>query len=388
MSFLRLAASSLLFDEHSGLYLVGLEPRTEVRLVATMVDDSDREWRSEATYLTGPDGGVRTDRDPPLGGTYFGLSPRGLLWSMQTPEEGHFERLSLEPLECSVVLEQNGQTIGQESFQRRILNPDVERLESEGGLVFRAPKSETNVLLLVEQREAFQEDGAALLASRGYTTVLYRFHTPLDLEEPLELVDRWKEKSKRLILCGCGRGGELALLLACRRPGLGGIISCSGSGLVFPGWREGGKPLAAVPVDPTQIVPREPVSTRKVYAEAVVNKKDRVRIPVEQSQADLLLLSGQDDQVWPSSAFSELANQRLRRADYPFSHKHLTYTSAGHLLGPDGGYPHRPTTRLGRRSGTARLWHALGGNPSHQAHAQRKSWEALLGFLESHKDLT
>ncbi|MEW6282849.1 MAG: acyl-CoA thioester hydrolase/BAAT C-terminal domain-containing protein, partial [Candidatus Eremiobacterota bacterium] len=128
----------------------------------------------------------------------------------------------------------------------------------------------------------------------------------------------------------------------------------------------------------------------RLFEEAVQDRtvRDRGRLAVEKVEAPLLLLSGQQDGVWPSSAFSELVCQRLKKVGQEFEVTHRTYAQAGHMLGPELGYPHRPTGCLMQDEppcpGAPPGLYDLGGRPAHQAHAQRDSWNALLDFLGRH----
>ena len=56
---------------------------------------------------------------------------------------------------------------------------------------------------------------------------------------------------------------------------------------------------------------------------------ERATIPVEKIQGPVLLVSGSDDQVWPSSALADIAMRRLEAHDFAFPFKHLRYEGAG-----------------------------------------------------------
>ena len=91
-------------------------------------------------------------------------------------------------------------------------------------------------------------------------------------------------------------------------------------------------------------------------------------IPVERISGPLLLISGRDDQTWPSTYMSEQVVERFRR--YSFSHPvtHLAYDDAGHAI----GRPHFSTVN------------ARGGTPEGNARARAQSWARMLEFLEAH----
>ncbi|MCA9797172.1 MAG: acyl-CoA thioesterase/BAAT N-terminal domain-containing protein, partial [Candidatus Eremiobacteraeota bacterium] len=207
---LVLDRASLLFDQHPQLTAEDLPARCEVRLRATMADDAGAVWASEATFLSDEAGRVDLDRDPPLGGTYFGLSPRGLLWSMARPDDSKlaFSRSALEPLTTHFELSIEGETVARAALERKLLAEGVHRRESAHGVVYEPAMSRAAVVLVGSGLEGFLEDGAALLASHGYTTLMVARQP--ELEKVLAALD-WAQQQK-VFLVGSGRGAEQALL--------------------------------------------------------------------------------------------------------------------------------------------------------------------------------
>lgn len=125
---------------------------------------------------------------------------------------------------------------------------------------------------------------------------------------------------------GLSRGGELALLLGATFPAIKAIVACSPCGLVQAGidrnnysrsaWTYHGKPLQQAVVHwnprgyfktmgkffwlqafPLRDMFLTTLSDRQHLAEAT--------ILVENTQGPILLISGDDDQLWPSTPFSE-----------------------------------------------------------------------------------
>jgi len=86
----------------------------------------------------------------------------------------------------------------------------------------------------------------------------------------------------------------------------------------------------------------------------------------------VLLLSGADDQMWPSAKMGEMVMQRLDEHDFPFRHEYLIYEGAGHGV----GFPYVPTTM-----GNAGTF-LEGGTPEGTAAANADSWPKVLDFLE------
>jgi hypothetical protein len=62
-------------------------------------------------------------------------------------------------------------------------------------------------------------------------------------------------------------------------------------------------------------------------------------IEVEKTQGPLLLISGEDDGVWRSSAMADAVVQRLKKARFPHPVEHWKYTHAGHSAGRPGIAP-------------------------------------------------
>jgi hypothetical protein len=55
-------------------------------------------------------------------------------------------------------------------------------------------------------------------------------------------------------------------------------------------------------------------------------------IKVENVKGPILLLSGEDDQTWPSSEMANVIEQRLKRKQYGYSVRNVTFPDAGHWL--------------------------------------------------------
>ena len=70
----------------------------------------------------------------------------------------------------------------------------------------------------------------------------------------------------------------------------------------------------------------------------------RSLIPLHRIAGPVLLISGEDDALWPSTRFAGIAEQRLRAAGHPFVVRHISYPDAGHTI----EYPFRPCTVLAR----------------------------------------
>ncbi len=180
------------------------------------------------------------------------------------------------------------------------------------------------------------------------------------------------------------RASEAALEVAIRSSQPRQIVLFSGSGLRFNPWRFGSEELTYIPCDHASLAPQdgEILVTRSVYAEAVADRKlrDLGRIEVEKIHCPVTLFSGLDDQIWPSSAFSELIYQR-RKAFPQLQTEHHTYVNVGHDLGPEFGIPTLPTSERTVRHPETQVRLHLGGKISRQGQARRECWNAMLRLL-------
>ncbi|GAB3019867.1 acyl-CoA thioester hydrolase/BAAT C-terminal domain-containing protein [Bowmanella dokdonensis] len=173
---------------------------------------------------------------------------------------------------------------------------------------------------------------------------------PDELEKiPLEYFHRaldWlaaKHRGSRdgIILVGWSKGAELALLLASHDAGIQRVVAIAPSSVLWAGilkdwqkvpdssWTLDGKPLSHVPFNPGG-----PVSSlRDLYDQSLANRKDGVQadIPVENIKGRVTLLTGTQDEIWPSSQMAEAVCQRMN-ATRQTTCRHLNYQDLDHLL--------------------------------------------------------
>jgi dienelactone hydrolase len=103
-------------------------------------------------------------------------------------------------------------------------------------------------------------------------------------------------------------------------------------------------------------------------------------IPAERINGPILLISGTDDQVWPSSILAEVAVRRLRRWQHPFSVEHLSYEGAGHSIGPPHPYAPFGTTHVVHP--VLGLDFEMGGTSELNSQASKDSWGRIVAFFK------
>ena len=384
-----------------------------------MGDGLDRLWESHAVFEADGNGKVNAATMRPLSGTYGDPDARGLLWSMQLVEgQPGGGWTTSAPLETELTAESDGALLASVRLSRQFAAPGVSRSEvRDNGLVatlFRPAGADPRPAIIVVPGSGggVPEGSAALLASHGFVGLALAYfragHLPEALAEiPLEYFEtaiRWLRgqdavAGRSLGVMGGSRGGELALLLGATFPDFRAVVGYVPSGIVHAGISGGGLREArrrpawtyrgeAVPfvssrdasrMDDPPVSP-EPLALTPIFLRALEDRAavEAAEIPVERINGPVLLISGQDDQMWPSPVLAEIAIRRLARHHHRYPHRHLSYPGAGHIIGQPG----LPATITASLHPLAERSLAYGGNPKDNAAAAADSWPKVLALLQ------
>ena len=99
-------------------------------------------------------------------------------------------------------------------------------------------------------------------------------------------------------------------------------------------------------------------------------------IPVERATGPVLLLSGEDDAMWPSARLSRIAEARAAREGAADRVTHVAYPDAGHFCTTPPGLP----DRVGGRDPDATCRQIGGSRAGNQA-ARLDAWRRLLELV-------
>ncbi len=411
--------SPALVDTPVSLRLIGFPPGQDVMLAATMPVAGVGVYRSFASFRTDAQGTVDvatqaplpdTTHDPqPLSATYNAPDAMGLFWSMTLTPDANVPATSSRvyavppPWAMTFAASVAGATVASATIERRFVDPAVTRIpiRNQGlvGTLFLPgdPGSHPGVLTWGGSSGGYTESQAALLASHGFAALSLAYFgvPPLPdnlLNIPLEYVATaiaWMQAQAgvdgaRLAVLGGSRGGELALLVGATFPQIRAVVGYVPSGLLWPGNDNTGRHQPG-PAWTYQGMPLPYVTTATSYfGTQYADPTDlaRATIPVERIGGSVLLISGEDDALWPSTQLAQMAMDRLAQYHHPFPDQHLHYAGAGHNI----GQPYRPTTALSGYNPTVRATENYGGNAKGYAAAIADSWPKVLAFL--HDSLT
>lgn len=401
---INISPIAALVDAPITLRLTGLSPQQDVSLAAT-VSFNAGAYRSSAMFRSDAQGVVDVATQAPLSGTYRDPDVMGLFWSMAfAPDTGTSPPSSRvfevsPPWVMMLTVTVAGMTVASVTLDRRFVDPAVTRIPvRDHGLVGTlflpiGPRPHPGVLSWGGSSGGYSETQAALLASHGYAALALAYFGAPPLPEnliniPLEYFETaigWMQaqpgvNGDQLAVVGASRGGELALLVGATFPQIKAVVGYVPSGVLWPGndatgrrqpgpaWTYRGTPLPFVTTATSYF------STR--YADPA--DLARATIPVEKINGPVLLISGEDDALWPSTKLAQIAMDRLGQYRHAYPDRHLHYAGAGHLIFE----PYLPTTASASYyNPTVKATLNVGGNPKGYAAAAADSWPQVLAFL-------
>jgi hypothetical protein len=388
-----------------------------------------RNHEGWATYRTDASGAIDVGRDPARDGTYTGVDPDGLVWSMRPlpgapmPDPGA-PMPEAPPLDLHLQAEIAGVPVARAVLVRHALDHGLDRRAvGEPGLVGELytldrerPRPGVLVLGGSEGGLSLSTRRAAHLAARGFATLALAYFgldplPPTLAEIPLEYFQQaltWfarqpEVQAGRIAVLGISRGGELALLLGATFPELRAVVAEVPSPVRWGGfdrevkaaWTHEGVPLpylvygqnAQGEPPPPETLPGGVPGFRLVWGfeqaflHAPPEALAAATITTERTEGPILLIGAGDDGLWPSCRFIDAAQARLRDTGHADRHPDaaVCYADTGHLIGPPG----EPTTDIYAAPAPGLGALIFGGQPAAHARAQRDSQARIGAFLDT-----
>lgn len=395
----------------------GLDPFEKMELKAEALDQKGEMWSSHALFQADSFGVVDVAINPPLeNSSYTTADSMGLFWSMLpiTGEATASFKCRNDTVSVQISLYMDGHLVEQTNTLRYLKTPDVQRIDvKEDGLVgaLFIPKSDKPlpvIITLSGSNGGLSENRAKLLASSGFSVLALGYFgvdgLPSNLQGiPLEYFEKafsWLKKQSNVDgshigLYGVSRGAELSLILGSVFPdSVQSIVAIVPSSVVYGGlsetpvhaWLHKGKPIAPfAPVpqidfsDGKGQTAENPANTRQNFLEGMKNATAFAAgaIHVENIRCPILLISGGDDQMWPSEIYANQIMARLKAKGSQIVAKHLCYPDAGHGI----NIPNLPIPNPTYYHPLSKLWFSMGGSREADAKASVDAWDRLVAFF-------
>jgi len=287
-------------------------------------------------------------------------------------------------------LERKSGNVATAELEQISIADGVRRIDLKGalhGALFEptATGPHPGVLVLGGSEGGVPLKNAAWLASHGYAALALAYFRYEDLPAQLEAIPleyfgqavAWMMKRpeiapERIGVMGTSRGGELALQLGSTYSQIKTVVAyvpasvrypaCCGDTRVPYAWTLGGRPL--------------PFARPRLGPGLELQRESAIE--VEKTSGPILLISGEDDGVWPSSSMAGVVIARLKLNHFPYHYEHLRYPHAGHRAGHPAIMPEWHGAIRHPVSGREIHW---GGTPQGNAESSLDASPKVLEFL-------
>jgi fermentation-respiration switch protein FrsA (DUF1100 family) len=414
-----------LIDAPVRIVVTGVPPGREIVIRSIGRADTANALVAWGRYVADARGAVQLDRDAATAGTYTGIDPMGLFWSAELVPLASIPNGDVpagavsppDPYDVTITASiDDTVTVARTTVRRRFAAASVRIEEVRAGdvvgqlfLPATPPGRRAPLVIVLGGSEGGYESSAyraRLLAAHGFAALAQGYFRAPGLPDelasvPIERVQRaiaWARRrsdvaTERIGVIGSSRGTELALLAANYNREVAAVVLfatsiTTGSGLTREGaprpeaaWTRNNSPLPALQHQPppealAQFSRPEPVRLRLLFEPALQNSAaiERAAIPLDALRADVLVVSGIDDQMGPADIAGDMLLERLARRGHRGRRVHLKYPEAGHVISI-------PYTAAILRLAPWRF--AIGGNVRGYGRADADSWPRVLEFLRT-----
>ena len=224
-------------------------------------------------------------------------------------------------------------------------------------------------------------------------------HIPLEYLEKILLVTKERFPDRKIVLLGISKGAEYVLTFASKFNLADGIICYSPSSFILPNhvdlkkneiqkssWTLNGKEIPFAKL--ADFSDEAGMVTYKKYITPIFNdieKLNKSRIKVENIKCDLLLLSGENDMVWPSTKMANLIQSKISESSSSINVTHKSYKDCGHqFIWFDKEKPkYAPEYQSMNLTGIKKHKFIFGGNTEATIKAMVDSKNRVITFLNN-----
>lgn len=413
-----------LVTEKIKIKVLELSPNSKLRIsIKTELPwCSGEEYSSYGIFISNEQGEVDLDLVKPVEGTYEANDSMGLIYSLKksrTEGKNIAENISIDkPMIMNMVFESSNER--KEINLKRLFKTEdviVKHIceEEFNGELFCKEKSNDKIILMLGGSDGNMSAInllAAPLASKGFNVLMVPYFASEGLPDKLEKVPleyfekifKWIENneiisSKEIFLHGTSKGGELALLLASRYKQIKKVVAVEPHAYCFQAlngmncgknvssWSHKGESIPFIGIDNNIFIEDQKkaiengipfgfASTYKKSIERVTNKEE-ARIKVENSEADILMFAGKEDNIWNSYDGCLVILDNLKKSDYKHKVELLTYDRMGHPMPVPYIIPISDTLSIKMMGGVF----SSGGTIEGNAEGQFKSWQITIEFF-------
>lgn len=395
-----------LFDKMVQVKVEGLAPYKQVQLRSKLVDDRGVIFKASALYKADETGQVDVCRAPSLGGSYTGVEPMGLFWSMapETPHSKLLKKNVVSPtlVDIEALCGETGEVLASETNERGYMTEGMRRIPvQEGrirGVLFVPPGKGPfpGIVDLYTFGGRLTEARASLLANKGFVVLALAYFgyeglpkkpKKLELEyfeEAVTYLRRQPEvKGPGIGIISISHSGGLALAMSSFLSGISATVcinTCNANTVIPLHYKDIVMPPLPPVIWKIRITTSWLLNIRNALSDPSLEKNKASLIPIERASCQFLFAVSEDDCNWNSPLFAEQAAATLRKHGKE-SFEVVTYPKAGHFL----EVPYMPYCPSAFHAAVGREV-VFGGEPKAHIEAQLDLWERVQEFFKNHLD--
>ncbi|KAJ8269887.1 hypothetical protein GJAV_G00107900 [Gymnothorax javanicus] len=403
-----LPSNKCFFNESIRIKVEGLTAGQSLELRARLTDDKGVTFKSAGIYKADQRGEIDLDNHPSLGGSYTGVEPMGLFWSLR-PETFHWKlwkRDVLSELLVEIELhdsEKPGTVLARETNVRGFMGEGLRRIPVKDGRirgVLFLPPGPGPFPCVIQMNTLgghISEITGCLLANEGFLVMSLAYYGYEDLPKDIKKFDlEYFEEAVMFMralpevsgfgvgVLGISKSGDLALSMASFLSGIAAVVCVNGcnanalfplhyKGMVIPGLQ--------ADLSRTRVIKSAVLNVNDALLDPAAPENRECIIPIERACCKFLLAVSGDDRNWKSSHYAELMVQRLKDNGKE-APELVVYPRAGHFL----EVPYMPHCATGVHAAANHAAVEFGGEPCAHAHAQVDLWNRILTFFRKHLD--